>query len=174
MPFSQLLQVRKVLTNTQIKSGLIAGTVEIIPAPGPNKVIDFLKATVIVDCRAGVYENIGELAVLDFYVSDQVSQMAKNGSPGQVYQVDALLGDDSDVVYAQFGLKSLAHVALEAEDPPTYGNGNISVGGVRSLTDAINQPLLLILSNGGAVGDLTGGHEDNSMIVIPDYTIIDV
>lgn len=161
------------LTDAQIKA-LPSTFPEIVAAPGANKVIKFESGFVSVDCQAGAYTNVDVAAAqLSFYISDQVSALCANSAAYGL--AGNLLTDDSDVVYAVFTTQARVAGTVASGDgsPGTVVASSVHSGRVRSLTDAIDTPLIFGMENASA-GDLTGGHADNVMIVRVNYTIIDL
>jgi hypothetical protein len=159
-----IITVRKksvTLTDAHIKA-LPTTPIEIVPAPGAGKVIQYLGGTIVVALEAD-YTDIDDGSAMFFGVATNVVSAYvlddSGASPAQVNLSNLLAGSGDGVLFV----------------PPysDFASGwGLVAAGQSGVTNVANQPLTLRLDFG--TGNLTGGDATNTMKVTVLYTIIDV
>lgn len=160
------------LTNAQIKhlpATLAAEWIEIVPAPGPGKVIfapvamGTGQASLLLDWH-GDYSNVNSDAEFVFTIGDNSIDF-KYGL-GQ-----SSLGTGNLTNFFAWGVGGVdnPYWLLSAYDSAIGG----AAPNQNSLSDYANKPLLFFVLNGGD-GDFTGGDDLNTLKVTVQYSVIDV
>lgn len=169
IPATDAIQVgwilRKVITlsHTQIIA-LPTTPIEVIPAPGANKIIHGLGGAMISHTLAGSYTNIDVAAFL---------QLSCAGWPVLNYLPnDASITNGSATRLTDFFQGAdLVHLvpAMDTEGVANWGPVPFMI----TLSEVINQPLQVSIDNASA-GMLTGGNAANTLQIVVYYTIIDL
>ncbi len=148
------------LTNDQIKA-LPTTAVEIVPAPGAGKWLQFVRAIWQLDPRGGAYTNLDATLRIDFLAGsgNQIATPYKEADNGA-------LADDSGIHGIGFG--PITNVAGSAAGPGAVWMFELSGG-----SSAVNIPIMLKAAN-GTLGNLTGGHASNTLTVTAYYVIVDL
>ena len=145
------------LTDAQIKA-LPSTSIQIIPAPGANKVLVFNTGSLVFN-RVGDYSPAPHV---DGYVQIEI-----NGSPVSSVvdnasgSLGALLGGESS-----FCFLSPANFAIPAGFPNARAH-------TLALSNVTNAAMSLVCSNSGG-GDFEGGDSANTLNVFVTYQILDV
>lgn len=163
MSNTQIYTASVTLNDAQIKAlptvnGGSSG-LEIVPAPGPGKIILFMNALVSCDTTEGIYENIDVAAGAKFGLTATVDSSLV---------VRESLGALSD--WLQFEANTF--VLFPSKSNFDNGLGNLVPPPVEELDGLENVSLKFHMTN--TTGDFTGGHASNSMKITVIYTIIDV
>jgi hypothetical protein len=146
---------RKVtLTDAQIKA-LPTTSIDLVDAPGAGKMILPHAVRYVLNNEAGAYTNLDGTTCL---LVTKVGGLILNS----VYDENA--EGNFGAAYKWFMICMLSQNVIGGA---TYA---YSVGA----TPTENEPLKLVLANGSpSIGDLTGGHADNSMKITVFYSIVD-
>jgi len=149
------------LTDAQIRSLGNGTAIEIVAAPGANKVIRLLDAGGVLDATAGAYSGFD------------------TGS-GLVFLLDALAAIYASSVLPVGPLDGAAAVvpllwsAVISGDSDMVGEGDYAGLVISKLPSSTPVNKALELSDWWGGGTYTGGHESNSLIVSVAYLIWDV
>jgi hypothetical protein len=140
------------LTNAQIKA--LPGTpIELVPAQGAGKAVDFVRAVAWLDVTAGGYTNVDPEATLKVGIAGIGSSVPDS--------VPDLLGANSDVYALEFA-------------PTVYvTDGVVSSNSYYSRSTVDNVPIQLFGTN-GSLGNLTGGNAANTLKVSVIYMVVDL
>lgn len=165
MSLSQIFHNPVSLTDEQIKA-LPTTPVELIPAPGANKILVPLMAIVRNNTSAGAYTNVNSQCQIEFRwsIGSTSPLNAFLNLPGVVTETDLLLGATNYVW--QIGLRQFP--AIEEGSETGYNTLNFAES-----AQVINRALQLHALN-DANGDFTGGHANNAIHITIFYAIIDV
>ena len=152
---SSYLVAEKILTDAQIKA-LPTTEVEILPAPGVNRVIIPLYAVASITWTAN-YTNINanstlHLKINTFYPFAYLDEANGGGVTG-------FLAQSADSIMFSSPISRQESGRIMAEDLPT--------------SEVMNQPLGIRANNAGS-GDFTGGNASNIMKVTVYYVIVDL
>lgn len=149
-----------ILDDAQIKA-LPTSMVEVIPAPGSGKMIQFIGALWQADVRQGLYENINENCFGRFLLASGF----RSGS-----EVSSLY--DENVSAALCGFESINLVQFIPNQRAHSSGTPIYAYMIGPKQDAENRPLVILFDNGGA--DFTGGNAANTLKVTVWYVEVDV
>lgn len=146
--------VSKILSNAQIKT-LPTSSVEIVPAPGLNKLIVPLTVIYIAKVQSGLYGNVEAALTHGFYVGHGPAGVS--GSAGISAHIGSFIltdnsGDDITIQTA---------VGLNDNDNTVQD----------LVSNHVNEPLVLSFDNNN-LGNFTGGHINNTVKVIVLFTVI--
>lgn len=155
------------LTDAQIKA-LPTTPVEIVPAPGANRMLVIQTALLSTNAAAGAYTNV---------TSDNFSYVRfwyGSNDYASVLTDRNIAGFDLSSVFSNGRITVFPPMLLIGYESAVLGNPVMFVGpDIYARNDAVNQPIMLSVSNHNN-GDFTGGHPDNTLKVIVFYAIIEV
>lgn len=142
------------LTNAQIKA-LPTGAIDIVAAPGPGQMNQFILGIIEIDTQAGAYTNVNASAAIQF-------QLAPNGN---ATPITPLIPLDGYLDAAGTALNSVL------QDPTNTGFGNSFLADVGISFEDLS--IGVWVANGGD-GNFTGGNEANTMKITVIYDVIDL
>lgn len=148
---SLLHQATVTLTNAQIKT-LPSLPMEVVAAPGANRMLLPVYGAVVLNAVAGAYADTDGGAVLLKYVGGH--------SNGSTY--GTIPFNQADITVCGLGSES---------NIKNYGGGDWTFWGPEDLQSVlVNKALAIACENGT---DFTGGHADNSLTVTVAYMVLD-
>lgn len=168
--FAQIFTATVTLTDAQVKA-LPTTPITVVAAPGANKMIQLVQATVIASVSTpytnldatfcGLYLALDGGAYYSSYLADDPS------TTPALSQATDLVGTASSAV-------ATLHMYREAV-PVAGGAGYVIEGtsaGFPALTDVANKALKVHFENNGS-GNLTGGTGANTLRIVAHYFIVD-
>jgi hypothetical protein len=154
-PQLQIFQRQTILTDAEIKA-LPTTPIVLVPAPGVGKAI-----------HAPVVSGFGS-CILRFSRTADYTNLDTSAKP--TFKIG--VGDNGDTEYGSNGDMALL-ITTGGWVLTNYDLFGLQSGPLLNLADWENQPLYFSLYN-AALGNLTGGHVDNSLSVTVTYSIVDV
>lgn len=153
---SCLIGIKSVtLTDTQTKT-LPTSYIEIVPAPGENKILGFLFSVIIQDSQGGAYTNIDADNIIRVVYGEWDCDASEIMRLSTANVKSFLIGSS----------------ASSADQRVSWAN-MLSSDVFANTSQIVNQPLKLIMYNDPS-GNLTGGNIANTLKVTIYYVVIDI